>query len=218
MKKDLLDENFDQMFFLFTDSTYNELSSKLNFVTIGDDIDVRNINRDVTDCLEYLSDEDAEYFNSDFVKLLLDEVKNDFFFSHFDTEILGELFFRINPLEIEQVNFMQRYDRRFTNNFEIINEFPRTDKNVSMLDYNISKPFIKVGKYKIDSIIESDLDFSAKVEIAFTPLIENQKWIKFRLFYDLEVDSVYWNDGTKTDFFKGKRVAICGLKLMDITK
>lgn len=203
-EKKSLDEKFDQLFFLFTDSTYHELNSKLGFVAISDDIDVRGINRDISDCLEYLADEDAEYFNSDFVKLLLDEVSNDYFYSHFSCENLGELFFRINPMEKEQVNFMQRVDKSFTNNFEIINEFPRTDKNVSGLDYNVSKPFIKVGKYKIDSKIESDLDFSAEAEIEFTPLIENQKWIKFLLFYELEVDSVIWSDGIKGEFFKGE--------------
>jgi hypothetical protein len=203
-EKRSLNEKFDQIFFLFTDSTYNELNSKLNFVTIGDDIDAMDINKDVADCLEYVSDEDSDYFNSDFVKLLLEEVKNDFFFSHFDTENLGELFFRINPLITEQVNLMQRYDKRFTNTYEIVNTFSRTDKDVSQLDFNISKPFIKVSQYKINSKIESDLDFSAKAEITFVPLIENQSWIKFRLFSDLEVDSVLWSDGSKCEYFKGE--------------
>ena len=203
-EKRSLNEKFDQLFFLFADSTYKELCTKLNFVTIDEDVDSRSINKDVADCLEYVSDEDAEFFNSDFVKLLLEEVNNDFFFSHFDTENLGELFFRINPLVKEQVNLMQRYDKRFTNTYETINAFSRTDKNVSQSDFNISKPFIKVNRYKIDSKIESDLDFFAEAEITFVPLIENQSWIKFRLFYELEVDSVLWIDGSACDFFKGE--------------
>ncbi len=203
-EKKSLDEKFDQLFFLFTDSTYNEFLSKLEFTTIDDETSARSINRDISDCLEYVTADDEEYVNSDLIKILLDDKENDFFYTHFDTENHGELFFRINPLEEEQVNLLQRYDKSFTNFHEIINSFPRTDKYVNKADYNISQPFIKVGKYKIDSKIESDLDFSAEAEISFVPLIADQKWINFYLFYDLEVDSVFWGTGESADFLKGE--------------
>ena len=153
-EKRSLNEKFDQLFLLFTDSTYNEFLSKLEFRNIDDETNEGRINRNISDCLEYVTADDEEYVNSDLIKLLLDDVENDFFYTHFDTDNHGELFFQINPLKEEQVNLFQRYDKSFTNFHELVNSHHRTDRNVSKADYNISKTFIKVGKYKIDSKIE----------------------------------------------------------------
>jgi hypothetical protein len=111
------------------------------------------------------------------------------------------MFFQVNPFLDEEVSLMRRHKRSVTTQYrEIINQFPASKDFKKSKDSN--KHFLDIISYKIESTIEDNLDFSAVCTIDFKSRENRQNWITFKLFYELEVDSIIWEDGRSAHFNK----------------
>ena len=181
-------KEFNTLFILFGDSTYRELSNKLNFKEV-ENIG-RKIDSKIEDCMEYLIDSDLESSRSDLLRTLLSGEENGFFYSQINGDDYTPMFFQVNPYLDEEVSLMR--------NREIINQFP-AGINFNKSNKN-NKYFLDIISYKIESTIEDNLDFSAVCTIDFTSNEKKQNWTTFELFYELEVDSIIWEDGRSAKF------------------
>jgi hypothetical protein len=123
---------------------------------------------------------------------------NGAFFAYFNS-----MFFEIDPFEDEEV-LLERPDVKITHHRrEIVNQFPASSSPEKVYkDFKIKERF-NTTTFNINSTIENDLDFYANAEIEFTPATDNQHWIHFYLYNDLEVDSVYLDCTNKCEFYRG---------------
>ena len=200
---DQLEKEFNMLFLIFADSTLEELEKHLTFTT-------GKMNEDGNDhvkyCLKFLSDRNGKYFDSNILKFILNDERNNYFYAHFSEKRNKPLCFKFNPYDVEEISLMHRVSY-FDNdeNFETICQFHKqadyfSGKNLA----NEKKDQIKIIHYKIESTIEENLDFSAITEVEFTALKSGQKWINFNMFSDMVVDSAFWENEKNVNFFKYK--------------
>lgn len=204
-KKGALAEPFDYLFLIYADSTLAELSQQLEFSPANDG----SLKRDIEKCIRYLSDKGDDYFDSAILKTFFDGQSNDLFFAHVQQGGSSPFFFEINPFQAEEVRMLRRAETNsFYNIPEVICQFHRAIDYLAGIDLSReSRDPIRVTNYSIDSEIKGNvsLDFSAKATVDFTVRQDNQQWIYFRLFHELKVDSVFWEDGSPATYFKGDK-------------
>ena len=189
--------DFTYLFLLFDDSTFYELVSQLNF----EKYEPEKIDDKIEYCIEYFVYSNYENSRSDFLRSIMMKNNTGFFYAHFQDKRSNPVFFQINPFAYEEVSFMISRLIGVSHLREIICQFPSQEHSFS--NYSSRKPdkyFLKIISYKIECTIESNLDFSAKCTIDFTSEEQEQQWIMFYLFHELEVEAVTWDDGKKAKF------------------
>lgn len=192
---------FSSLFLLFDDNTYDEVFKNLSFQKS----DSKKVNLELESCIDYLKDDDVGYSRSDFLRSLMTEGRNGFFYSQIQGTKFGTVFFQINPFEEEEIYFMRSGERSAwigsDKTREIINQFPAQKNTLESCTVNkLNKYFLDLISYNIESTIEDNLDFSAKCSISFKSINSDQHWIMFYLFDELRVDSVNWENGTVATF------------------
>lgn len=203
-ERKLLEDEFNFLFLIFADSTYKEFQKNLTFQRE----ESSHIEAEVENALKYLSEEEDQYFDTNIMKTFLDNEENGLFYAHISQKKSKPLFFEIDPYEIEEVLLMHRAETsRFYNIPEVICQFHKKEDYELKTDLiNEEKNHVKVKHYDIETTIKGNLglDFSAITELEFESLKPNQHWIHFELFYDLKIDSAFWQNGERAIFFKGK--------------
>lgn len=191
---------FNSLFLLFDDNTYDEIFKNLTFEMT----DPKPANNEIGDCTDYLQDDDVGYSRSDFLRSLMMEDRNGFFYSQIQGTEFGTVFFQINPVESEEIYFMRNGERSAwigSKTREIINQFPARKKTLA--NYSGKKPnkyFLDLISYNIESTIADNLDFSAICTLEFKSFVRDQQWIMFYLLEELHVDSVKWGNGAEAEF------------------
>lgn len=200
---DSIQQHFTTLFIMFADTTLEELKRKLPFTKLEV---TRSVSNQIEYCLRYVSDDDAKYFDTDLMQTFLNNERNGMFYAHFSEEKGKPFFFHINPVEEEEVSFLQRYDRRFTNYRETVTQFHTQEEyRLQKADLDEDKDRIRISDYRIESRITDDLEFSAAATLTLTSLVDRQQWFPFRLFQDLNVDSVYWNSQGPAFFVRSEK-------------
>ena len=189
-------KEFKKLLILFVDSTYLELKDKI----VKGNLTKRpeKINGEISKRIEYLKDTDRGYSRSDYLRSLLSDTENGFFYAHIERTIHDPVFFQINPYAVEEVSFMRRRRVVSYKLREVINQFPARE---SLDESNKpNKYFLNILSYKIESTIEDNLDFSAECAIEFESSEKHQRWITLYLYDELKVEKIIWEDGSKATF------------------
>ncbi len=200
-EKKSLNENIEFLFLLFSDSTAEEIENKLTFINAEMNNAYEN---KIKEALSYIFDNDEELIEEPIAYIFMEGINKDFFYSHFNDSKGDPMFFVIDPTNEEEIRLMKRYNYRFRDWQEPVCQYSFKKTKYSDRSREIKNGKIYISKYVIYSKIENNLDFSAHVKINFIPSFEEQKWIIFQLFKDLEVDSIFLDGKRKVEFFKGK--------------
>ena len=198
-----LEKEFNVLFLLFADSTLAELEKKLSF---GPGKLNKDAKEHVQYCLKYLSNSKGKYFITSVLKFIFENEQNSFFHAHFSADKYDPMCFRIDPYDVEEVRLMRRASiPSFYHRFETVCQFHKQADYLSGINLvDERKDLIKVIHYIIESTIKENLDFSAIAEVQFSTLRPNQDWIYFSIYSDMVLDSAFWEDGGKVNFFKHK--------------
>ncbi|MCW8810944.1 MAG: hypothetical protein OQK52_04515 [Ignavibacteriaceae bacterium] len=197
--------NFKELFLLFDDNTCDEIFSNLRLQKAN----TNRVDDEIEDCEEYFKDGNIGDSRSDFLRSIMVEGRNGFFYAQIQESKFDPVFFQINPYEFEEVSFMN--DRKggallgSDKVREIINLFPAMKETLE--PYSVKKPnkyFLDLIAYKIESTISDNLDFSAKCIMDFESNEKEQRWIMFYLYDELLVDSVKWDDGSTARFINAE--------------
>lgn len=190
--KENLREKFNSLFILFTDSSNLELAAGLEFRT-KNDIWIKN---EIENMLEYLTDLDGDYFDSDFIQAFVDDESNSLFYAHIDLVNDGPLFFKICPYDDEEIYLMKRRKTGYSGYKlkEVINNFHQTSKYISNKPIQPKQPDFVIENYKVKLNIESNLDIKGECESNLYIINERRNWIKLLMHEDLEADSILLND------------------------
>jgi len=200
-----LEKKFNVLFLIFADSTLAELQRHLTFAgaEVGSEVKGR-----IKNGLEYPSDKDGKYFDTHIMKMLLEDKPRGLFYAHFGANDGDPLFFRIDPDEAEEVRLLRRAETSHMYKApEVVCQFHQQQDYASGKDLKREqKDLLEITHYTIESKLSgSELNFSAMAELNFRVLEPEQRWLAFDLFYDLEVDSAFWDNGGKVAFFKKKK-------------
>jgi len=206
-----LSEAFNFIFFIFGDTTYRQIKRKFMLTEKKVTYDIK---KGIRYALKYMGEKKEKSFNYEVMKTLLEGQENGLFYIHFSRDDFYPLFFSINPFEIEEVTFMRRRKDDQVNYLrEVINQFHIQEDYLSgeNLSNENNAPLDLTG-YKINSVIRQNLEFQAEVELTYRSRTGPQKHLYFWLHPELEVDSVFWSNGKKIPFFKGKKNPILWLE------
>jgi len=199
-----LEKKFTMLFLIFADSTLAELQEQLSFGQ-------KKLNRTAKDhvqySLKYLSNSRGKYIDRSILKFIFEEEQNSFFHAHFSERKNRPMSFRINPYEVEEVRLMRRAPNSSVYHvFETVNQFHKQADYLHPRNLaEESKDAIKVFHYNIETTIKNNVDFSASAEIDFAALRPGQDWIYFTMYSNMVVDSAFWDNGNKVDYFKSKK-------------
>ena len=189
--------DFKKLFLVYDDDSFEELFNNIDLLKKN----VGGVENDIEGYLKYFKNGDVGDSRSDFLRSLMVQGRNGFFYSQIEESSFEPIFFQISPFSDEEVTFMKNRtgsaligsDKRR----EIINQFPA--QNMTFKNYFDKKPnkyFLDLISYKIEATISDGLDFSAKCIIDFKSEEKDQEWVQFYLFDELIVDSVKWENET----------------------
>ena len=202
VEKEKLNDTFNEILFLFADSSYLQNYSHLNFEKADENYTVTSR---IKYCLSYLFFDDYDYFDTDFMQAFLDGKNNSLTYAHIELDDLGALFLRINPYDFEEVTLSKKISTVFlsTRSTDLINSFHLNDP-FSKSDARKQKLHpVNIPLYDIKFKIEDNLDVSGICNISFNKNNPSTKWIRLILYYDLEVDSIFINNKKTLKFFRG---------------
>ncbi len=206
-KTKTLVKEFDMLFLLFADTTQQELQRHLNFAAPSTEHD---LNGQVKACLKYVSENKGKWFDSDLTRAALNDLQSALFYAQFRMGSDDPMFFRISPDEVEEISFQRRAETaHFVQAAEAICQFhQRQDYQTGKHLTKENKDLVQINHYRVEATVNRNVagnhGFSANTEIEFKALQPEQSWIYFFLFWDMEVDSVVWDNGEAAAFFKEK--------------
>lgn len=209
-----LDVAFTDLFLLFADSTFTELSRQAVFKPADVPGAVR---RHVKDGLEVLLDADSRSFDPDLMGAFLNGESSDLFFARIERVNQGSLMFMINPNEVEAVRLFSHMPRASsTTASETICRFPRAGATAGSVGDRIRQT--EVRRYAIETTLRQtgvgvDLSFVATAKMELGPTDPAGGWTSFRLFSRLKVDSARWSATEQATVFRGKDAHLLWVKL-----
>ena len=205
-----LERPFTTMLLVFADSTDRELESRLTF---GDGQVVAAAREQVKEALKYLTDRKRRFFHSDLLTAFLNGHENDLFYAHFAEKKSKPMFFFVNPYEDEAVSIRRRDKKARGNVTEIVCQFHRSAYRDQGAEARGAHDLIAIDHYAIESSITDNLDYSAAATMRIRALQPEVRWVRLRLYSELEVDSVLSEDGRPVVFERGEESAGLWLQL-----
>ncbi len=189
---------FTKLFMVFSDDTWNELSTTVKFTagTVAEDI-----GPELESDMQYLNDPDDRYIDEGVANTMLNDLHDNGFYAEIMTDGEKPLVFRIDPYENEEVQLLrQARTDGGTKYMELINQFhieSAYDSGVAARGYRD----IDVSRESIKFDIASNLDVTASARLTVVPLHSAERWIYLHLYSGLHVDSVVWSDGESASAF-----------------
>lgn len=183
---------------LFTDFTQSELEGSLEFTSLEPDGDAR---RELQEAREYFSDGDG-WVARDMLLPLLNGGPG-WFYAHFSADRGDPLIFSFDPHSFEEVSLSKRTSRG--KGREVVAQFHRR------MDYESGRSIpqegldlVRIASYEIETTIERDLDVVGRATAKMRHAARTYSWVPFRLYSELDVDSVRWGDGSPASFARAR--------------
>lgn len=198
-----ISEKIESFFFLFSDSTLNELQAKLTFNSEEKVKNAENVLNEGIKTTAYRNTflKKTKLSKIDVVKSVLEQKSSEFFFSHIQPEDFDELIFEIDPTEEEEISFQRKVsDGNYFETINQLNHYYEYDNARNLADEN--KYIINVENYEMTCKIKDNLDFSAATKLTINPLKNGFNWLYFSLHPKLEIDSMKWEDGSTVTYYK----------------
>ena len=195
--------DFNQLFLLFTDSTFEELSRPVKFSPLSLSSDAEKA---IKKSLEFIQDNNNDQFEYDIFRTFMYDEQREMFYAHVRNGS-NSLFFNIDPYKEEEISLARNQSTGAWVGAvwrDIICQFPKKEdtKQSGSTDWRISN--INVDHYALDIRFDSDLDITASCRMTFRSIIPNRQWLHFDLYYGrnhgLEIDSIVWSNGNHAEF------------------
>ena len=158
---------------------------------------------------KYMGSSKAKDFDPDIMKTLLDNRYNRMFYACIVPDMQEQecFFYKIDPFDKEQIGLYSTDLQGNGNDRELICSFPILSTSV------VRDSSYYVNSYEIDGTFGEGLtQFSSKAKLQISSTLPDQRWIYFLIYPDLAVDSIFWGDGTRAEFFQGPKSALVWVK------
>lgn len=184
---EIFDKKIKSVFFLFYDSTFNELSQEVNFAPGDRDNETKSA---IKSSEKFIQNESHSGFNFDIFREFLFDESNDFFYAHITASNNWSYFYKIDPFENEEVNLQhESYEAAGSAGWdvrELVCSFYRERREITF----VKNPSVEISSYVMNNTFASDLTFSSQCTVSFKSKKPLRKWISIWLYQELTVDSV----------------------------
>lgn len=192
--KEALDEPFRSAVFLFTDLTLEELSGRLDFAPM---VPPDGMDRELRQAGAFITDGDG--WASPTVLMPLLNGGPGFFYGHVVTNGGDPLIFSFDPHVFEEVSLSRRADR--VDRPETVVQFHRESDYASGRSIpQEALDLVAITEYSIDTQVDDRLELAGRARVRLRRLQQSYDWVPFRLFSELKVDSIQWEDGSAAPF------------------
>jgi hypothetical protein len=183
---------------IFADSTLAELERSVTFGSAPPG-DVAGF---VSDALDYLVDGRERRADATLMTALLSGITNGFFAAYIKRTRGEGVLVEINPNEAEEVQLLRR-GRLLGQRVETVCQFQRAEDlrgNVAIVTEH-PEP-MEVDAYGLEATIDGNYKFSARATVRINGRRDRQRWARFFLYSELDVDSVVTEGGAPLKFFR----------------
>ena len=196
---------------IFADSTFTELQRSLTFAPGGTAADAAA--DDVHDALDYLIESRNRYVDGTLMTALLNGTENGFFTAYVK-RVRGEaVLIEVDPTVAEEV-FLMRRGRQLGQRTETVCQFQRQEDLKGGVAVKAEHPEpLEVDAFGIDATIDGNYKFSAKTTVRMTGRRDRQRWVRFFLYPELDVDSIADESGKSLAFFRADRTSPVWVRL-----
>lgn len=196
------ERKFTTVFLLFTDSTFEELSRTVDFVTTEVPTPVRTA---LKKSLRQLRNYDDTEYEPDIILPFLYRDTKEMFYSDFLSFDGGSFFFHIDPYEIEEVSFgviASVYLHRYR---DVVCQFHRKSDYLShrSLEREV-KTNADIVHYSMDCSIGEDGELRSRCTTLFRVDATARPWVPFYLHKEAVVDSILWKDGSHAEWIRNE--------------
>jgi hypothetical protein len=197
---------FDKLVLFFADSTLAELEAAARF---GPGDPGRPAAAALEEALQYVSGRNDSSLDVPLARALLEGRRDGPFHAWIGLSGQHPLMLQIDPTSTEEVRLVRRPEgspafRGRQRPQEVISQF-RLGGRSSLELTSDTHPWLAVSRYRIESRLADDLEFSALAELDAHVLEEGSRHLHFDLHPDLEVDSVSLGDGAPLRFFRAPK-------------
>ncbi len=186
--------------FLFTDSTAGELQGRLQLK--GSPIPDVNLESG----FEYLGERDAQFFDPDFMRQLLNGTSEGSFIAFIERDGGSPLLFEVTAAEREGVrlSLKGRGDGKF-----MVNAAQLSSAGESQAKWvRTRRGDVHVSHSRLDVTLThsstGDVSYRATSRSTLWSPETIGPWVPLQLFYKLRVESATWSDGSAATFARGK--------------
>lgn len=198
----MIDAPITAVVLLFTDSTQAELGHHL---AAAPGVSGTEAAGALHDALGMLLDNDRRLVaQSTFMEDLLNGSAGGFFYAHVKRARGKDLMLLVDPAEAEAVSLL-RAGGSDGPKLQVVTQFKRAEQlgDTTAAVAGALDP-LRLDAYRIESTIANGLGFSAAATVRFTARRDGVRWAPFRLYDELQVDSVLEGTGTADTFFRAK--------------
>ncbi len=209
--KDSIDAAFTAAYFLFTDSTANQLKRELPFRPGKISSEAENLHKTISKLLEQRGQNLANAVLSD----LVNKSANGLFLALFQQgrehfNFPSYLIFHYDKRARESVSAYHYFPNRINKPFYTLCSFnPKKIRRISVSESSepLSEDGLKIRHYKMSLNLTKNGRMQAQAELSFTPTINKIAYLTLDLFQKLKIDSVKTVEGDTLFFIKEKKQA-----------
>jgi Peptidase family M1 domain len=190
--------------FIFADSTAAELQRQLTFAA-GPPERGAEATDAVRDALDYLVDGRSHSGNEALLTALLNRTTTGYFAAYIKRARGESVLIEFDPTQAEELSLYRR-GKMVGQRIETVCQFQRAEDLLGNVSVAAEQPEpLGVDAYDIDATIDANYKFSARVTERLVGRRDRQEWAHFRLYSELEVDSVITAAGTALTFYRRDR-------------
>lgn len=195
-----LDDQISAAVLIFADSTADELRRQLTFAT--NERSGGAADGAVNDALDYLVDGRSRSGDPTLLGSVLNGTSNAYFNAYVQRKRGESVLIQYDPTIPEEVTLFRR-GKMIGQRTETVCQFQREADLRDAVSITSKQPeLVTVQSYDIDARIDGNYKFSARTTVKVSARVERQQWVRFRLYSELDVDSVVGETGAPLTYHR----------------
>lgn len=197
-----LNDPISAVVLIFVDSTADELRRQLKFETNERSGGTGAAAAAVNDALDFFLDGRSRSADPTLLSSILNGTSNAYFNAYVQRTRSESLLIQFDPTLVEEV-VLYRRGKMVGQRTETVSQFQRAADLAEGVSVAAEEPeLLAVKSYDIDARIDGNYRFGATTTVTVTARAPGQRWARFALYSELDVDSVLGSNGAPLTYYR----------------